>query len=133
MAALRLSSVSRTATNLAPTVAVKANGVPLAPFINLAATTPADSHAHGHGPTARSDVAPAWASSSRSKVSGSLLSKTYLNGKFRPSKSSDHFSSPESHERITTLTFEWSMLSLSSPSYRLCSYSAHLSSSLFGC
>jgi len=74
-----LSSVSRTATNLAPTVAVKASGTPFAQFLNLAATAPADPHAHGHGPSPRSDAAPAWASSSRSKVTGTLLSKTYVN------------------------------------------------------
>lgn len=85
MAALsRLSSVSRTAVNVAPTVAAKASGTPFAPYLNLAATAPADPHAHGHGaPTARSDAVPAWASSSRSKSTGTLLSKTFVNGKLR--------------------------------------------------
>ena len=80
MATLR--ALSRKAINVGPTVSQLPSGVPHAVGLNLAATAPADAHgAHAHGGAGahRADVVPSWAGSSRSK-SGSLLSKTYLNG-----------------------------------------------------
>lgn len=75
-----LRSVSRKAINVGPTVAVKHSGTPQAPLLNLAATVPAHAHAgHGSGATARLDFVPSWAGSSRTS-SGSLLSKTRING-----------------------------------------------------
>ncbi|KAK0536566.1 ubiquinol--cytochrome-c reductase catalytic subunit rip1, partial [Tilletia horrida] len=79
--------VSRTATNLPPTVFTAPAGVPVAKGINFAVRAPADPHhasSHDHGSSAgpRGDVAqmPRWASSIRvASGSGLLLSKSPVN------------------------------------------------------
>jgi len=67
------------AANLAPTLRSSPNGVPVAPFLNLAARAPSSGHGHGHGGSGpRSDVQPRWAGGV-SRTSSGLTSKTFIN------------------------------------------------------
>ncbi|KAL0950770.1 hypothetical protein HGRIS_007537 [Hohenbuehelia grisea] len=68
------------AVMLSPTVRTLPSGVPVAPFINLAARAPASAHdhGHGHGSSVRSDLPAKFVGGvSRSPVSG-LVSKTLV-------------------------------------------------------
>lgn len=75
-----MSTLARSVTrvNLAPTVSQFSTGVPKAPvFVNFAAKAPHDAHSH-HGPaSARSDVAPTWATEVKLRNGfNGLVSKT---------------------------------------------------------
>lgn len=75
--------ISRRALNAAPTARTAASGVPAARGLNLAAAAPHDAHAHGHGPTTRTDFAtlPKWAK--RTEVAqGGLLQRARMNGEW---------------------------------------------------
>jgi hypothetical protein len=82
------SSLHRTCAYLSswppcsPTAATAHNGTPLAAGINFAVRAPADPHAHGHGPSLRSDPTqvPKWASNLRNS-NGVLSSRSGVNGK----------------------------------------------------
>lgn len=76
---------NRTLVSLLPTAHVAKSGAPLAAGINFAARGPASDHHHHDGPTTRSDVPPAWASSVRLSPAG-LVSKSRVNGKYNYTK-----------------------------------------------
>jgi len=65
---------------LPPTIRTLPTGVPVAPLLNLAARAPSSGHDEHHGPGGpvgpRVDISPRW-SSSVSKTSNGLVSKTY--------------------------------------------------------
>lgn len=65
-----------------PTAATAYNGTPVAAGINFAVRAPADPHAHGHGPSLRSDPhqVPKWASQLRHS-NGVLSARSGINGK----------------------------------------------------
>ncbi|ETS64108.1 hypothetical protein PaG_01343 [Moesziomyces aphidis] len=80
MAAPVARGAFRKAINLPPTAATAHNGTPLAAGINFAVRAPADPHAHGHGPSLRSDPTqvPKWASNLRNS-NGVLSSRSGVN------------------------------------------------------
>ncbi|KAK2462023.1 hypothetical protein APHAL10511_006486 [Amanita phalloides] len=67
---------AKSVVSIAPTVRTLPSGVPLAPFLNLAARAPAHAHAHGHSHS-RSDAPPRWAGGVSRTYAG-FVSTTYL-------------------------------------------------------